>query len=66
MKSQGQTQSIDFESPEIYTFFKGKNYHVVDDLVLCLGSCFLSYTAKSSHHLMVAFTPKEALCQEEI
>jgi hypothetical protein len=32
---------------------------------LCRGSCFLSYTAESSHHPMVAFTPKEALCQKE-
>ncbi len=28
---------------------------------LCCGSCFLSYTAESSHHLI----PKEAPCQEE-
>ncbi len=28
-------------------------------------SCFLSWTAKSSHHPMAALTPKERLCQEE-
>jgi hypothetical protein len=33
--------------------------------VLCRGCCFLSYTAKSSHHPMAALTPKERLCQEE-
>ncbi len=29
------------------------------------GSCFLSYTAESSHHLMAKIISKEALCQEE-
>jgi hypothetical protein len=33
--------------------------------VLAVFSCFLSYTAKSSHHPMAALTPKERLCQEE-
>jgi hypothetical protein len=30
--------------------------------VLCRGSCFLSYTAESSHHLMAKIISKEALC----
>ncbi len=29
--------------------------------LMCRGSCFLSYTAESSHHLMAAITPKEGL-----
>jgi hypothetical protein len=29
------------------------------------GSCFLSYTAESSRHLMAELIPKEALFQEE-
>jgi hypothetical protein len=32
---------------------------------VCRGSCFLSYTAESSHHLMAKIISKEALCQEE-
>jgi hypothetical protein len=32
---------------------------------LCRGSCFLSYTAESSHHLMAKIVSKEVLCQEE-
>jgi hypothetical protein len=39
---------------------------LIKSAALCRGSCFLSYTAESSHHLMAALTPKEALCQEEI
>jgi hypothetical protein len=34
-------------------------------MIVCRGSCFLSYTAESSHHLMAALTPKDAPCQEE-
>jgi hypothetical protein len=32
---------------------------------LCRGSCFLSYTAENSHHLMAAIIPQKAPCQEE-
>ncbi len=32
---------------------------------MCRESCFLSYTAECSHHLMAAIISKEALCQEE-
>jgi hypothetical protein len=38
---------------------------VCDSGWMCHGCCFLSYTDKSSHHPVAAFTPKERLCQEE-
>ncbi len=43
-------------------FFTGINDTSEQLSPVCRGSCFLSYTAESSHHLMAALT---ALCQEE-